>query len=172
MHGCATVSFVKAGASANCYSPARAIPLSISTPIIRKSPHVNWNIRHVCLLHGQPGSLEKSGLPHLSANAKSKGRHLTLPLTTSLLSFQKELMWHCCCYKMSSSRKKVTWVTSPLSRFMVGIEEALHLRAKVSFSFVRGEKSTRRTNPLSDPLSCTYAIPAFYVTALFMFTFD
>lgn len=167
--------FVKAGESANCYSSARAILLSINTPIISKLPHVNWNIRHVCLLHRQPGSLnclEKSRLPHLSANAKSKDSHLTLSLTISLLPFQKELMWHCCCYKMSSLRKKVSWVTSPLSCLMAEIEESLHLRAKVSFSFIQEEKWTRRTNPLSDPLSCMYVIPAFYVTALFMFTFD
>lgn len=175
MHGCAMVRFVKAGASANCYSPARAILLSINTPIIRKLPHVNWNIRHVCLLHGQPGSLnclEKSKLPHLSVNAKSKDSHLTLPLTILLLSLPKELMWHCYCCKMSSWRKKVTWVTSLLSCLTVGIEESLHLRAKVSFSFTQREKSTRRTNPLSDPLSYICVIPAFYVTALFMFTFD
>ena len=175
MHGGATVCFVKAGASANCYSPARAILLSVNTPTIRKLPHVNWNIRHVCLLHGQPGSLnclEKSRRPHLSANAKSKDSHLALPLTIPLLSLQKELMWHCCCHTMSSWRKEVMWVTSLLSCLMVGIEESLHLRAKVSFSFIQGEKSTRRTNPLSDPSSCIYVIPAFYVTALFMFTFD
>ena len=68
--------------------------------------------------------------------------------------------------------KEESNVVSLLSCLMVGIEESLHSRAKVSFSFIQGEKSTRRTNPLSDPLSCLYVIPAFYVTALFMFTFD
>lgn len=56
---CAMVCLLKAAASANFYSPAWAILLSISTPIIRKSPHVNWNTRHVCLLHGQPELLRE-----------------------------------------------------------------------------------------------------------------
>lgn len=175
MHGCATIHFVIAGASANCCSPARAILFPINTPIIRKSPQVNWNIRHVCLLHGQPGNmncLEKSRLPHLSAKAKSEDHNLKPSLTISLLPFQKEFMWNCCCYKMSSWRQKVMWVTSLLSCLMVRVEESLHLRAKVSSSFIQGEKSTRRTNLLSAPLSCVHGIPVFYVTALFMSTFD
>lgn len=64
------------------------------------------------------------------------------------------------------------WVLSLLSCLMVGTEESLHLRAEVSFSFIQGEKSTRRTTPRSDPLSCLDVIPAFYVTALFMSTSD
>lgn len=97
---CAMECLLKAGASANCYSPARVILLSINTPIIRKSPHVNWNTRRVCLLHGQPGSLnclEKPRLPHLSADAKSKETHLTV----LQLSLHKGLVWHCCSRRKS-----------------------------------------------------------------------
>lgn len=73
---------------------------------------MNWNPRHVCLLHRQPGSpncLEKPRLPN--ANAKFKGSHVTMPLTTSLLSFQEEWMWHCSCCKtvvMSEGRNHRT----------------------------------------------------------------
>lgn len=51
-------------------------------------------------------------------------------------------------------------------------EDLPHWRAKVSFPFIQGEKSTRRTSPVSDRLSCISVIPAFYVTAIFMFPFD
>lgn len=55
---------------------------------------------------------------------------------------------------------------------MVRTAKALHSRAEVSTSFIQGEQSASRTNPLSDTLSRVDALPAFYVTALFMFTSD
>lgn len=148
---CAMVCLLKAAASANCYSPAPAILLSINTPIIRKSPHVNWNTRHVCLLHGQPGSLNSLENPGWCwTQGKSFNQSVAVP--TQGFGAACDMGYIMLAH----------W----------GLEDLLHWKAKVSFPFIQGEKSTRRTSPVSDPFSCISVIPAFYVTAIFLFTFD